>query len=271
MAQACLANVESFLSRLRNDINIESNSPNVGNNWPGQMENIVPTPTTPPAAPSLPPTSLPSPVKPPLNDITIQRFTMPAFTVPDPSIFIPASPVVSWPADPGSAPSLSEVVTPNAPTYTLPRVPTFAEISLPTAPDLDVVQFDGVRPDITLETPGNLFVYEDQPYSSDVRDAVMAKVLDGIRNGGTGLGAEAEQAIWERARVRLQEDLQVEIDRITDMFAAMGCSRPSGPMMGAVSRAQQDMARSSPTWTRTSSCSSRNSPGKTRSRSWTPG
>ena len=103
--------------------------------------------------------------------------------------------------------------------------------------------FEGIRPDITIDSPGNLFVFTEQPYSSDVQDALYQKILDAIRNGGTGLGAEVEQGIWDRARNRLREDMQAEIDRITDMYAAMGCSLPSGPMMGTISRAQQEYGR----------------------------
>lgn len=243
MTWSTLATAQSFLLKLREDINIESNSPNIRDNWPEQMEGVVTMDTTPPSAPALPEAAPVVPVAPVLAEIEIERFTMPEFTVLDPQINIPEDPVLSWPTDPGSAPSLDDVTTPIAPSYTLPTVPTFEDIALPTAPDLEDVRFDGIRPDVTIDAPGNLFVFEEQPYSSDVRDALVEKVLADIRNGGTGLGAEVEQAIWDRARNRMREDRQQALDEIRNKYAASGCSRPSGPMAAAEARVDREYGR----------------------------
>lgn len=243
VAWECLAAVNDFLHKLLDETTISYVPRGVGIGWPTSMGNVIEQDISPPDKPTLPSASISAPTKPALNDITVQRFDIPVFNVPDPSIALPDVPTVSWPTDPGSAPPLDDVVVPTAPSITLPRVPTFDPVAVPNRPEYQTVSFDGVRPDISLVSPGNLFVFSEQPYSSDVLDLLTQKVLNDIRQGGTGLGADAEQAIWDRAKNRLAEDMQVEIDRVTDMFAAMGCSRPSGPMMGAIARAQQEYGR----------------------------
>jgi len=111
--------------------------------------------------------------------------------------------------------AIQEFLTGLAPTEITPEfnMPEFVRYILatgekPVAPTLSFP--DLVVPDITAPIPG--FSYFDSPYVSELREYLRAELIDGVVNGGTGLGPGVETAIFERDRLRREQARQDALD-----------------------------------------------------------
>jgi hypothetical protein len=78
----------------------------------------------------------------------------------------------------------------------------------------------------TLSVPD--IVALDNSWGSSLNDAVRAKLLSNIWNGGTGLDPVVEAAIFARGSERDSQALQDVIDKTTAQWAKMGFSLPDG-------------------------------------------
>jgi hypothetical protein len=110
------------------------------------------------------------------------------------------------------------------------------DISIPTAPDIATVSFEGVRPTDTIEPPGSLFVYSSPAYTSNLRTAIQVKILEDLEAGGTGLGATVEDQIWTNARNRLEYERSNKVQEVEDFFAARGWTMPGGQLAAQINR-----------------------------------
>ena len=217
--------------------------------------------TDPPSDPELPGKYVPTPVEilsyqaqvkefeafmeaasPTLDQVSIPDTSIPEFTVESPYFSFPSPPDVEFPDDPGPAPTMSEISTPSAPGYTLPPVPTISELDIPEAPEVHLPTFEASRPDNSLlSPPGELVYYQEEEYISQLKSQVYDKLLSEIQEGGTGLSADVEQAIWNRAISRLDQELERNYEEIDQGWAARGFNFPAGAMMGMRSRVRRDI------------------------------
>ena len=76
--------------------------------------------------------------------------------------------------------------------------------------------------------PNAQFSYSEDPYVSNVSDSLYAKIKSGVDNGGTGLGAAVETAIWDREKERALLERADSISRLADDIAASGFPMPDG-------------------------------------------
>ena len=217
--------------------------------------------TDPPPEPDLPDKYVPTPLvildyesqvrefqafmdepSPALEEVTVTNTPVPPYTLETPTFTFPSPPEVIFPEDPGPAPNMADISIPSAPGYTLPPVPTIAELDIPEAPEIDLPVFDALRPDNSLLTPpGELFYYQEEEYISELQSQVYAKLMAEIQAGGTGLGADVEQAIWDRAIQRLDEELERGYDQVDQGWAARGFAFPPGALVGMRSRVRRDI------------------------------
>ena len=128
-------------------------------------------------------------------------------------------------------------------------------VSLPVPPDLlslSTITFDGVTmpdlpedvPVLTLVAPSVLTYTPGSGYSSSLLTALQATLLDRITNGGTGLSAAAETAIWDRGRereARSMADAIAELDRME----SLGYAFPPGVFLDARLRIQTEFGYTS--------------------------
>jgi hypothetical protein len=189
---------------------------------------------------------IPEPVEITLPDAPSPTFsTAPDITVPDftttaPSLNIPATPDSSIPEVP-TAPTISDPVLPEAPIVALPTAPTFATVNLPLPPSVDIPSFLAGLPSEDFLTPTNNFTFYEEQYSSDLLDALNAKLLGDLQNGGYGIETADEEALFERARDRELESAMVALDDIRKSTAARGFPLPPGELFVAEQRAQQGL------------------------------
>jgi hypothetical protein len=132
-----------------------------------------------------------------------------------------------------STPSISYPNFPGRPNYSLPNPPSIHDIQIPSPPSVDVGEFSEIitLPVIPEPTPA---YYESSQYSSPIYEAMISWVLDGIRDGGTGLGPDVEDAIWRRAQDRVAAENEDALINTLAFFESRGWDLPPGALQGAV-------------------------------------
>jgi hypothetical protein len=188
-----------------------------------------------------------------INDLVLNNVTAPEvpslLNVPDIAVqnFLDAgtAPTLSFPTRPAdfdgtvpTSPGFTAPVIPTAPEYVLPTAPTLSTVTLPDVPVFSALPtFSGTLPDALAapELPTLNFVEEE--YTSSLKTAAEAWLLDVVNNGGTGLASSVEQAIFDRALTREVEAARRNLEVALDEFAP-GFSRPSGAL-----RARTDQLR----------------------------
>jgi len=127
------------------------------------------------------------------------------------------------------------------------------DLTLPSAPSLlslSTIAFDGVTiptfdedvPELTVVAPSILTYTPGDAYTSSLLTYTKSSLEDRIRNGGTGLNPDAEEAIWNRGRereLRANTDALREIDRMAE---TMGYALPSGVWLDARLKVQTENA-----------------------------
>ncbi|MBU2550434.1 MAG: hypothetical protein KKB20_18655 [Proteobacteria bacterium] len=188
------------------------------------------------------------PNEPDLSDVDeVSVGEIPDFGVEAYMPVYPDAPDSPMPADPGDAPS---IVTPERiapPDLTWPAPPTLEDLTIPGAVELlSQPSFAGVKPTISITPPDPMFVYNEPVSDRDLAEAVKAKLLADLAAGGTGLGEDAEAALWERAKERERLEYVAERARIVEQNA--GFDLPPGAMVARLdelsSRRQRSLAQS---------------------------
>lgn len=98
-------------------------------------------------------------------------------------------------------------------------------------------------PEFDEDTPTDTFDYSESPYHSDLLEAVKSSLLDWIQNGGTGLTATVEAAIFARARARLTEEWGIAFDNADTFHSSRGFNIPAGPKNSLLRRVNADFER----------------------------
>jgi len=127
---------------------------------------------------------------------------------------------------------------PDAPAVDLDFVIPDLEVNLPTRPDLltiNIAKFDGVNmptfdaeaPVLDLVAPSIREYVPGDEYTSSLLEALKASLEQRITEGGTGLGQQAETAIWERGKEREARSAADAIAKLEQM-EQLGYAYPPG-------------------------------------------
>lgn len=90
--------------------------------------------------------------------------------------------------------------------------------------------------DYNITTPTNLFTYAEDSYLSTLLSALNTKLLDIVNNGGSPLGAVAEQAMFDRETERDELINQDARNAIAADWAESGLSLPGGGLFNMQSQ-----------------------------------
>ena len=158
------------------------------------------------------------------------------FEVAAVSVIMPSRPEVT---------SFSAPVAPELSYPTIADAPSLDNIDVPTLLTLSTPTFGGVNiPDVTdaptleLVAP-SAFSFEVLPeYSSRIKDQISALFEQRLK-GGTGLAADVEQAIWDRARDRELSTALANEAEIMRQSEALGFNLPAGVLAAQLREAQQ--------------------------------
>lgn len=196
-----------------------------------------------PEQPTLPlvefdaPDGIPSPLNLPEPSITIDDFDEAA-----PSITLPDAPTLTYGVVP-AIPEIGAIDVPDAPTLTMPSVPSYLSISTITTPSIDLredwlTQLESI-PTLSLLEPTPYSYARGPEYASTLMDALKARLAERMQ-GGTGLPAAVEQAIWDRGRDRETRVAQANIDQIARTNEAFGFQLPAGTLAVQLREAEQN-------------------------------
>ena len=173
------------------------------------------------------------PIPPHDNYVTISEHipdvpTFPTYNVPDISIVDPIKPDpldVTFDED---VPVLDYPTIPVAPDPIYPDVVEMTPVIWSTMPELNFPSFDGIRPTFELISPQIFITSGDNDYQTSLLDAIKVKLESDVVNGGTGLGAEIENDIWERNQERDALALADTLEKTTNEWVARGFDFPNG-------------------------------------------
>jgi hypothetical protein len=214
-------------------------------------------PTISPEFPTVP--TPPIPVTPVLPEFATFTFTTPpspgSFSetlniegiLPEP--FDVAPPVLNF----GTAPAAAFGVAPDKPaidtnyeyptmSVTLPTAPAlltlqtinFSGITMPTAPSSDIPPLTAVEPDIIPYVPG-------ASYTSQLLTELQTSLQERINGANTGLPADIETNLWNRAREREYRQMSDALAEVDRMGEVMGYSLPNGVWLDARLKIQTEM------------------------------
>lgn len=158
-----------------------------------------------------------------------------------PDIVLPSRPDATVGPAPSDAPNIQDVQPPEAPLVTLPNVPTFEELQIPNAPSFSLPTFLSTAPQNLLLPPTNTFGYVDQGYLSDLRDPLVAKLLDGLTNGGYGIEPNDEAALWARARDRAEQEGKIAVEQAGKDAVSTSFPMPQGAYYQRLDKARQSI------------------------------
>ena len=172
--------------------------------------------------------------KPEMEDVDTDIGDVPEFTAAEPVMSIPDPPDVDWPIFTKEAPPMSDPTYPTSPEFDLPTTPTLTTVTVPSPPDFNMPQFTAEEPVFDATAPEPMFVWNEAEYSTDIIDALNAKLLNDIAVGGSGLSEETEQAIYDRAKSRQQTENERMYLETLNFHSSRGHSEPPGALNSAL-------------------------------------
>jgi hypothetical protein len=170
----------------------------------------------------------------------------PDFNIGPPAYDAPEKPDHDIISDPGDSPAMATIEYSAKPDIVIPGAPTLEDITFPAVPSITLPEFEGEVPTETWDMPPN-FSYSEANYSSDIWADLLSKVLNDIRNGGTGLGALIEEELYGRALRRQETENERLYNEVENYFEARGFSLPPGAMAGRLAEAAREISRNNTT------------------------
>lgn len=154
-----------------------------------------------------------------------------------PTLAEPLFDVVSMPSAPSiqsfavpSRPSVDLAPTiPEQPTLVRPDLPTLIEVDIPTFTAIELPTFDETAPTLDSTEPLSSLNWSEPAYVSETMEAILATLQD-MREGTTGLPAEIEAQLFDRARAREDRTAHRAEQEIYEAFAGRGFVAPPGMM-----------------------------------------
>jgi len=174
------------------------------------------------------------PTRPTFNAVALPETPAAVATPEKPSLLnielpeMPATPSVPV------KPTFESVAIPSNPV--LPTAPEKPSLSTVTVPAITIPVYDIVEPSAGLD-------YTEDSYSSALNNLLISVVTNTLNNGGTGLGADVEAALWERARNRTELENERLFAETEEFFAARGYEVPPGVLTGRILEITREINR----------------------------
>jgi hypothetical protein len=93
----------------------------------------------------------------------------------------------------------------------------------------------------TLPSPP---VFNDSQVAAGL-DVAFDRIYDTLENGGTGITEEVEDAIYDRARSRLDDEFRDELEKLENFYSSRGHVAPPGVIAGMTTRLSSEVVRKS--------------------------
>jgi len=99
------------------------------------------------------------------------------------------------------------------------------------------------RPSVSVSSLSGIFSFSGALYSSEIIEGILSKISGTLSNGGTGLGAAVEAALWARALTRKEAKDAALYTEADDYFASRGWVLPVGMHSGRLLEIQKEISR----------------------------
>ena len=218
---------------------------NAGN--PPALPNIDPSINVNLNLPNISPTSFGTitsnvPNTPALDPVpAIPDLTIPDFVSSIGSLNIPNAPAWTAPPQVPTEPTLGDVVVPDMPALVIPAAPTLAEITVPDFNGLTLPVFNATAPEFVGTALPGILQWTEPTYHPEIIDDVVVQ-LRKLWDGGSGIPAAVEQAMWARAAEREDLTAERELDSVSEEFSMRGFTMPPGMQAARTDQLRQDLA-----------------------------
>lgn len=162
-------------------------------------------------------------------------------TLRPPTISLGNQPEAFNEARPGPRPALLPITLPDEPALRDIEIPTLIELDVPEYVPVVMPTFQGVRPTRNFTAPDNTFDFVPTQFSDALLDSTRAR-LQAMQQGGTGLPAAIEQALFARARDRDEAETQRALQEVWADAANRGFDAPTGAALARVAEVRQQAA-----------------------------
>lgn len=174
----------------------------------------------------------------------IDPIDIPILNVPEPVYRDPDFPDDEMPDIPTDLPPIGTINFPADLDLDIPDPPDLGpDIIVSDPPDTTIPTFDVEAPEMSIETPGNSFVYSETPYTSELLDDAKAWLIAQLGAGGTGLDADVEQAIIDRARARQVLRHGEKYDEAEQYSSGRHHTLPAGALAGKLLNIQAQIGQ----------------------------
>jgi len=187
-----------------------------------------------------------------INTSDLENLRFPNIALPvSPPIQIPTPPTVSLPSPPSNKPIIGEVDFPIYDGGPLPEVPTLYDLELPEIPDINIDDLVVERPDFippdALEDTyrADLIDFQSVLWTEINGNVTATGVTDmharlqAMLAGGTGLPANIEQALFDRAIGREELSSVQAVAQAEAEWSAKGFTLPGSTLLARVQEIRQ--------------------------------
>lgn len=169
-----------------------------------------------------------------LSELNLDDLNMPDAPVM-PTMELPNAPSMAAIQVPDRPQIDTDIQLPEPPTLELPEMDDLKEIEIPTFEFPELPDFDGVPPSISGVTVPNVFIEWKEPeYQSEILDELTDYIKKGITEGGTGLPAPIEEALFNRARSRESKETSRAVQEAVNDWSTRNFSMPPGMLVKQV-------------------------------------
>lgn len=160
---------------------------------------------------------------------------VPEFSEEAPTLDFSGEPDPLEVTDPGDPPTLEEPDTPDPLELNFPDPPELGTIEVPDAIELSFPEFEGVKPELPegMEIPPD-FEYSEGGYTSAVFDVLSSKIISELEDASSGIDPDVEQAIYDRAMSRQDDEYAKALEEVENYFAAKGFDMPPGALAARI-------------------------------------
>lgn len=127
--------------------------------------------------------------------------------------------------------------SPAPPSIDVPPDPVLGSLRTISIPTITIPTYDLIEPD-TVE-----ILFNEPVYYSVLQDVLKPALIAFVRDGGTGLGSDVEDALWERGRSRQAILNERVYDEANEFFASKGYTIPPGALGGRLTEALAEQTR----------------------------
>jgi hypothetical protein len=249
--QAAESNSGKAMADVKNAINnlqdaAKATPPSISFNAPTIGINIPSISAVAPGAPSLTAIKASVGLKPgnfsaSVADRAMQSVPQESFTVP--TIVFPDAPIYSALVKPSQLLIALPDNVPTAPSVNLPTDLAVGNQTVPNVPTVQIPDWGEDIPVMDITLPTTTFAYVEPIYTSSLKNALASTLLDGVNNGGTGLGTTVQTAIWNQDIERLSQQKADDVDEVLNKYGSRGFDMPTGMVAAQVQEVLKNFTR----------------------------